>query len=103
MKTVIWLASSKKDLENLPKQVMRAFGYAIYQAQQGSHPDIAKVMKGFGGAEVLELVDDDQGSTFRAVYTVRFADINSYCMSFRKRAKEVLKPLSRIWISYMLD
>jgi phage-related protein len=51
MKTVIWIASSKRDLEDLPKQVMRTFGYAIYQAQQGSHPDIAKALKGFGSAE----------------------------------------------------
>jgi len=95
MKTVIWVASSKKDLGDLPKQVMRAFGYALYQAQQGSNPDIAKVMKGFGSAEVLELVDDDHGSTFRAVYTVRFADMIFVLHVFQKKSKRGIETPKR--------
>ncbi len=88
MKTVIWIASSKRDLEDLPKQVIRAFGYAIYQAQEGVHPDIAKVMKGFGSAEVIELIDDDNGGTFRAVYTVRFGDVIFILHVFQKKSKK---------------
>lgn len=33
----------------------------------------AKPLKGFGGAGVLEVVEDNQGDTYRAVYTVRYA------------------------------
>ena len=88
MKTVIWIASAKKDLEDLPKSVIRTFGYALFQAQQGDHPDIAKVLKGFGSAEVIELVDDDAGGTFRAVYTVRFADAIIVLHVFQKKSKK---------------
>ena len=35
----------------------------------------AKPLKGFGGAGVLEVVDDHDGDTYRAVYTVRFAGV----------------------------
>lgn len=41
-------------------------------AQRGDRHDAAKVLKGFGGAGVLEIVEDDEGGTYRAVYTVGF-------------------------------
>jgi len=38
------------------------------------HP-AAKPLQGFGGAGVLEIVEDHDGETYRAVYTVRFAEV----------------------------
>ncbi len=35
---------------------------------------IASSYKGFGGAGVLEVVEDDAGGTYRAVYTVKFVE-----------------------------
>jgi phage-related protein len=35
-------------------------------------PPTAKVLKGFGGAGVLELIEDDAGGTYRPVYTVSY-------------------------------
>lgn len=62
-------------------------GYAIYLAQIGEkHPD-AKPLKGFGGAGVLEAIDDFAGNTYRAVYTVRFADAVYVLHAFQKKAK----------------
>ena len=46
---------------------------ALYVAQIGETPPIAKPLRGFGGAGVLELIEDDAGGTYRAVYTVRYA------------------------------
>ena len=86
MKAILWIASSKKDLEYLPKSVIREFGYALYQAQQGSYPDIAKVLKGFGSAEVVELIENDPSGTFRAVYTVRFEDAIVVLHIFQKKS-----------------
>lgn len=86
MKTVLWVASSKKDFESLPKSVMREFGYALYQAQQGSYPDIAKTLRGFGSAEVIELIENDPSGTFRAVYTVRFGDAIIVLHAFQKKS-----------------
>jgi phage-related protein len=34
----------------------------------------AKPLKGFGGAGVLEIVDDFDSDTYRTMYTVRFVD-----------------------------
>ena len=47
----------------------------------------AKVLKGFGGAGVLELVEDDEGGTYRAVYTVRFAQAVFVLHCFQKKSK----------------
>ncbi len=43
-------------------------GFALWQAQLGRKHRDAKVLKGFGGAGVLEVVEDHDGSTYRAVY-----------------------------------
>jgi len=56
----------------LPTDVRRFFGHALNFAQHGERHDAAKVMKGFGGAGVLEIVENDLGGTYRAVYTVKF-------------------------------
>ena len=73
-KPLEWIASSYKDLMALPADVRRRFGYALSLAQMGDQDDSAKVLKGFGGAGVLEVVEDDAGGTYRAVYTVKFAE-----------------------------
>jgi len=86
-KPVFWVASSNKDLKKFPKSVRRAFGQALYDAQTGGkHPD-AKPLKGFHGAGVLEVVEDDHGSTYRAVYTVRFAGTVYVLHAFQKKSK----------------
>jgi len=36
-------------------------------------PGSAKVLKGFGGSDVLELVDNHDSDTYIVVYTIRFA------------------------------
>ena len=72
-KPLEWIGSSHKDLVALPADVRRFFGFALSLAQAGDRHDAAKVLKGFGGAGVLEVVEDDVGGTYRAVYTVKFA------------------------------
>ena len=72
-KALEWIGSSHRDLMALPADVRRLFGFALSLAQAGHRHDAAKVLKGFGGAGVLEVVEDDIGGTYRAVYTVKFA------------------------------
>lgn len=63
-------------------------GYALYLAQEGDkHPD-AKPLKGFGGASVLEIVDEYDGDTYRAVYTVRLAEVVYVLHAFQKKSKK---------------
>lgn len=59
-----WIGSSYKDLMALPVEVRRLFGFALSLAQVGDRHDAAKVLKGFGGAGVLEVVEDDAGGTY---------------------------------------
>ena len=73
LKPLYWLRSAKRDLLELPAQVIDVFGYALYLAQLGRKHDQAKPLRGFGSAGVLEVVEDWHGNTYRAVYTVRFA------------------------------
>lgn len=86
-KPLIWIGSSRKDLQGLPKEVQRFFGFALDFAQRGEKHDDAKVLKGFGGAGVLEVVEDDIGGTYRAVYTVRYAEAVFVLHAFQKKSK----------------
>ena len=86
-KPLEWIGSSYKDLMALPPNVRRFFGFALSLAQAGDQHDAAKVLKGFGGAGVLEVVEDDSGGTYRAVYTVRFAEAVFVLHCFQKKSK----------------
>lgn len=70
-----------------PDDVQQTFGYALYLAQHGDKHDQAKPLKGFGGAGVLEVVEDHDGDTYRAVYTVRIAGAVYVLHVFQKKAK----------------
>ena len=86
-KPLEWIGSSHKDLMALPVDVRQLFGFALSLAQGGDRHDAAKVLKGFGGAGVLEVVEDDVGGTYRAVYTVKFADAVFVLHCFQKKSK----------------
>ena len=88
IKPLYWVGSSKKDLLALPEEVVDVFGYALYQAQIGKKHEQAKPLKGFGSAGVLEVVEDWQGNTYRAVYTVRLACGVFVLHVFQKKAKK---------------
>ena len=87
VKLILWAGSSKHDLIDLPSDVRADIGYALYQAQIGNWPDIAKTLTGFRGASVIELVQDYKGDTFRAVYTVKFPDTIVVLHVFQKKSK----------------
>ena len=86
-KPLEWIAGSYKDLMALPAGVRRLFGYALSLAQAGDQHDTAKVLKGFGGAGVLEVIEDDAGGTYRAVYTVKFEEAVFVLHCFQKKSK----------------
>lgn len=87
-KPLYWVGSSKQDLMALPETVQDTFGYALHLAQTGrKHPD-AKPLKGFGGAGVLEVVEDFRRDTYRAVYTVRFPDAVYVLHCFQKKSSQ---------------
>ena len=71
---------------SLPIEVRKFFGHALDFAQRGNQHDAAKVLKGFGGAGVLEVVENDVGGTYRAVYTVKFQAAVFVLHCFQKKS-----------------
>lgn len=82
----MWIGSSKKDLLSLPVGVRKFFGHALDMAQRGDTHTAAKPLKGFGGAGVLEIVEDEAGDTYRAVYTVKFKEAVFVLHCFQKKS-----------------
>jgi phage-related protein len=86
-KRVRWIGSSKADVSAFPEDVKRRVGGAIWEAQIGLKAPFAKPLKGLGGAGVLEVVDDFEGNTYRAVYTIRFGGVVYVLHAFQKKSK----------------
>ena len=87
MRSLVWVASARKDLLEMPDQVRSDFGFAFYLAQIGLKHEHAKPLQGFGSASVLEVVEDFDGDTYRAVYTVRLANAVYVLHCFQKKSK----------------
>lgn len=85
-KPLLWVGSSRKDLQGMPAQVQDTFGYALHLAQTGGKHIQAKPLRGFGSAGVLEVVESGAGSTYRAVYTVKIAGAVYVLHCFQKKA-----------------
>jgi len=87
-KPLFWIGDARKRLRRFPGEVREVFGYGLFLAQSGSrHPD-AKPLRGFGGAGVLELVEDNDGDTYRAVYTVKLAGAVYVLHAFQKKSRK---------------
>jgi phage-related protein len=84
---VIWIGSSRRDLREMPQQVRRDIGQALYAAQQGVTDPAAKPLKGFGGARVLEIVGRYRTDAYRAVYTAHFDSAVYVLHVFQKKSK----------------
>ena len=67
---------------------MSDFGHVLLEIQKGKHPGSAKVLKGFGRTDVVELIQRDKAGTFRAVYTVRFSDAVVVLHIFQKKSNK---------------
>ena len=85
-KPLFWIGSSLDDLKDCPDEVQDYIGYALHWALTGGKSPAAKPLQGFGGAGVLEVVDDFDGNTYRAVYTVRFAKAVYALHVFQKKS-----------------
>jgi phage-related protein len=87
-KPVIWMGSSLEDPRAFPDDVRRVMGVAMNDAQDGEEHPRAKALEGFGGRSILEIVDDDDGDTYRSVYTVRFAGVIYVLHAFQKKSRK---------------
>src|SRR5262249_49128357 len=85
-----WVGSSKRDYGRFPARVQDNLGFALFLVQTGQHPPAAKPLKGLGSG-VVELVEDFDGDTYRAVYTVRFSKVVYVLHAFMKKSKRGVK------------
>ena len=87
-KPLYWVGSTKKDLSRFPDDVKRVMGHALHLAQAGTKSLDAKPLQGFTGAGVLEVVEDYNTNTYRAVYTLRFQGVVYVLHAFQKKSKK---------------
>jgi phage-related protein len=66
-KPLFWIGPTLRDLRQFPAAVRQMLGFALFEAQKGGKHQDAKVLKGFGGAGVLEAISHHDGETFRCV------------------------------------
>ena len=95
MKPLGWIGSSLDDLRAFPRHVQHEIGVALTVAQFGGKHPSAKPLRGFGGAQVLEVVEDYDGDTYRAVYTVRLAEVLYVLHCFQKKSTRGIKTTQR--------
>lgn len=84
-KPVVWQNNSKKDLLTFPEPVIKEIGHALHLAQQGDKSPDAKPLQGFNG--LLEIVENHNTDTYRAVYTIRFKKAVYVLHCFQKKSK----------------
>jgi len=75
-------------MKRFPAAVREVIAFALVRAQQGGKHVHAKVLHGFGGAGVLEIVESAMGSAYRSVYTVRFREAVYVLHAFQKKSKK---------------
>ena len=83
---LIWVGTTLDDLRAFPEEVRREMGHALHLAQIGDKSPEAKPLRGFKGAGVLEIVENFDGNTYRAVYTVRLASGVYALHAFQKKS-----------------
>ena len=86
-KQLKWVGSSYEDLNEFPKEVRKATGYALHLAQIGEKSPSAEVLKGIGNAKVLEIKENAPSGTYRTVYCVEFKEYIYVLHAFQKKSK----------------
>lgn len=84
-KPLDWVGSAKKDFLAFPEAVKDEMGNALGLAQFGGKHPAAKPWKG-QGTGVFEVVENHDGGTYRAVYTVRFKEVVYVLHAFQKKS-----------------
>lgn len=85
-KSLVWMGQTYKELLSMPDNVQDDFGYALGVAQLGGVASFAKSMKG-KLRDVMEVVSDADGDTYRAMYTTKLEGSVYVLDVFQKKAK----------------
>jgi phage-related protein len=90
-----FVGDSFEVLKALPRPAQHGIGTALRLAQEGRKDPNAKPLRGFGGAGVLEVVEDFDGNTYRAVYTVKLRSGVYVLHCFQKKSKSGIATTKR--------
>jgi phage-related protein len=89
-KPVEWVGSSKRDFLDFPEAVIGEMGNALGIAQFGGKHPSAKPWKGLGSG-IFEIVEDFEGDTYQAIYTVRFREAVYVLHAFQKKSPKGMR------------
>ncbi len=84
-RVIDWRGSSYKNLCDMPDEVRQTFGYALGLAQNDLPYEHAKTLAAFK-PPLVELLEDDDGDTYRAVYTAHYPDVVYVLHCFKKKS-----------------
>jgi phage-related protein len=87
-KPILWLGDSRRRIQGFPEEVKDDIGVALFWAQRGAKHADAKPLRGFGGTGVVEIIENHNGDTYRAVYTARFEGRIYVLHCFQKKSKK---------------
>jgi phage-related protein len=85
-----WIGRSRKDFLRFSDEVQEEFSNALEQVQEGAReipgakPLSHGLLKGLG---VVELIEDFDGDTYRAVYTTKVGGVVAVLHAFKKKSK----------------
>ncbi len=86
-KPLVFVGSSKADLRGFAQTAKHEVGLTLLRVQYGDKPPSVKPLHGFKGG-VLEVIENDDGNTYRAVFTVKFAGRIYVLHAFQKKSKQ---------------
>ncbi len=87
-KPLTWVGSSKRDLLKLSEAIRRMMGHSLNLAQQEKEDPDSTILTGFGGGNVREITKNDDGGTYRTIYTVKFKEAIYVLHVFHKKSKK---------------
>ncbi len=87
VRPILWIASSLKDMKDMPEEVKKEFGHSLREIQKRRDPGNIKPLKHLEETGILEITAYARGGTFRTVYTVEFEDAIAVLHVFQKKSK----------------
>ena len=85
-KPIIWMGQTLKALRGMPEDVKDEVGFALDAAQKGTRVSYARPMKA-DLRSVCEIRVDEDGDTYRAIYTAEMKDVVYVLDVFKKKSK----------------
>jgi phage-related protein len=90
MKAIIWMRTSKADLDTFPPDARRRAGYQLYRVQRAEEPLDWKPMASVGSGVREIRIHDDWGA-FRVIYVATRPEAIYVLHCFQKKTTKTLK------------